>query len=311
MKRKTLVAIIVILAALLLASAAFAADRTSEARSMLNLINEFRTGGDAWYWNKDNVTWTTVTGLKKLQYDLELEAVAKLRAEEISTYFSHTRPDGSKWSTAFPAGNYAKAENLAWGPATAAEAFTAFLETNEGYAGQGHRRNMLRKDMTRVGIACLEINGNIYWVQEFASGKVKSAAAAEEKEEEEESSSGETGWVEKSGTWYYNDAQGNAVTGWQMIDGKWYYFSSNGAMQTGWKELGGSWYYFRSSGAMVTGTVTIDGQKEVFGPDGAWQYSEISDYDTPLGLPMTADTLMKVFLVRLQMFLGLPAPAIP
>ena len=302
MKKKILVALFVVLATVLLVSAAFAADRTAEARTMLNLINEFRTGGDAWYWNKDNTTWTTVTGLKKLEYDLELEAVAKLRAEEIAVSFSHTRPDGSKWSTAFPAGNYAKAENLAWGPSTAAEAFNAFLETDEGYSGQGHRRNMLRKDMTRVGMACLEIDGNIYWVQEFASGRVKSAV---EVEEEEETASGEPGWEEKDGAWYYNNAQGTAVTGWQQIGGAWYYFSSKGAMQTGWKELGGSWYYFRSSGEMVTGTVTIDGQKEVFGPDGAWQYSEISDYDTPLGMPMNAETLMNVFWMRLQLFFGL------
>ena len=69
MKRKVLVAIMVILATLLLVSVAFAADRTAEARSMLNMINEFRTGSDAWYWNKDNTTWTTVTGLKKLERD--------------------------------------------------------------------------------------------------------------------------------------------------------------------------------------------------------------------------------------------------
>ena len=34
---------------------------------------------------------------------------------------------------------------------------------------------------------------------------------------------------------------------------------------------------------MVTGTVSIDGSNEVFGSDGVWRYTELSDYDTPLG----------------------------
>ena len=35
----------------------------TEARSMLQLVNAFRTGKDAWYWNEDDKTKTTCTGL--------------------------------------------------------------------------------------------------------------------------------------------------------------------------------------------------------------------------------------------------------
>ena len=87
----------------LLCGAALADEYDYEAaRSMLAYINEFRTGEDAWYWEADNTTKTYVTGLSPLKYDYDLEAVAMLRASEIAVKFSHTRPDGSKWSTAFP-----------------------------------------------------------------------------------------------------------------------------------------------------------------------------------------------------------------
>ncbi len=288
--------------------------KLEDARSMLKLLNNFRTGNNTWHWNPDNTTWTTVTGLRKLSYDYELEKVAKVRAAEQAQRFGHTRPDGSKWSTAFPTGNYRKGENIAAGYDTAAAAFQGLLEEDEDYAGQGHRRNMLRNDYTRVGIAGVEINGEVYWVQEFASGAVVSSSP-------QENAAG--GWVEEGGLYYYQKADGSwakgwlqdgknwyymnehAVmqTGWQKISGKWYHFANSGAMetgwlqdggawyhtnskgaiQTGWQEIGGQWYYFRSSGEMVTGTVTIDGQREYFGGDGAWQGSEISGYDTPLG----------------------------
>ena len=332
--------------------------KASEAQNMLKLLNEFRTGDDTWYWNKDNTTWTTETGLKTLKYDPELEKVAIVRAYEIAVSFSHTRPDGSKWSTAFPKGNYYKAENLAAGYETAAEAFEGLKEENEKYEGQGHRRNMLGRPFTRVGIAAVEIDGEMYWVQEFASGAV--SGGNDEAAQETPVQAGwvnengkyryrntngsyatgwlqdgskwyhfdnngvmqtgwvsdggkwyyfgndgamQTGWISDGGKWYYFDGAGPMQTGWQKLSGKWYYFDNSGVMQTGWIEnsgnwyyaekdgciqtgwqkLNGVWYYFRSSGEMVTGTVNIDGQNEVFDGSGVWQYSEIDEYDTPLG----------------------------
>ena len=64
----------VILAAVVLVlifSAAAAEDWQNEARSMLTLINEFRTGSNAWYWNRDNRTTTVETGLSGLVYDYQ------------------------------------------------------------------------------------------------------------------------------------------------------------------------------------------------------------------------------------------------
>ena len=309
-----IVLVLMLTVALLPGPAAAENWKLEDARSMLKLINSFRTSGSAWYWNQDNTTWTTVTGLGKLAYDYELEKVAKVRAAEQAQCEGHTRPNGSKWSTAFPAGNYAKGENIAIGYTTAATAFEGLKEENDYYDGQGHRRNMLNSRFTRVGIAGVEINGEIYWVQEFANGAVVSSSPQEDAAAgwvqegglyyyRNADGSWARGWLQDGKNWYYMNEQAAMQTGWQKISGQWYHFASDGAMetgwlqdggawyhtnskgaiQTGWQEIGGQWYYFRSSGEMVTGTVTIDGQREYFGGDGIWQGSEISGYDTPLG----------------------------
>ena len=144
----------------------------SMARSMLSLINEFRTDEDeAWYWDEDNATKIYATNLDKLIYDYSLEKVAMQRAAEIAVSYSHTRPNGTDCWTAYD-GVYvysAAAENIAAGYTTAANVFEAWQEANESYSGQGHRRNMLSSSVTSIGIACVYYNGYYYWVQDFGS----------------------------------------------------------------------------------------------------------------------------------------------
>ena len=358
---------------LLVSAAATAEDWQNEARSMLTLINEFRTGDNAWYWNRNNRTTTVETGLSGLIYDYQLEEIAKIRAAEIVQNFSHTRPDGRKWDSAFPAGNYYKGENLACGFESAADAFEGFREENENYDGQGHRRNMLRRQFTRVGMAAVEADGTVYWVQEFASGDAVSAVSSgtqiswafEDGKYVCRNADGNpaagwiqdkgawyytdqngvmrtgwvqdhgsgyymsqdgvmltgwirdggawyymdqngamqtgwirdggswycldtngvmrTGWIKDNNKWYYSDSKGVMQTGWVQDGGKWYHFGRNGMMDTGWIKEKGKWYYCGDSGEMVTGRCTVEGQTEVFDEYGVWQYSEINDYDTPLG----------------------------
>ena len=145
----------------------------NEARKMLKLINKFRTGKNAWQWSKDNKTKTKVKGLGKLEYDYNLERVAMQRALEIAVYFSHTRPNNSAWSTLYPKGYKARGENVAYGFGSASAAFDGFAEEDKDYAGQGHRRNMLNKRYTRVGIGAVRIGNMMYWVQEFGTGGSK------------------------------------------------------------------------------------------------------------------------------------------
>lgn len=134
----------------------------SEAREMLSLLNEFRTGG-TWYWNQDNTTKTNIAPneLQPLQWDYELEKLAIKRAEEIAIFYSHARPAGNERELL-------TGENIAAGQENFNSAFIAWREDNEPYSGQGHRRNMLNNRYTHVGIACVERDGRKYWVQNFS-----------------------------------------------------------------------------------------------------------------------------------------------
>ena len=136
------------------------------------LLNNFRTTkSNQWYWKSDNRTKQKVTGLKALKADPALEAVAKLRAKEqwIMCYErgqrTHTRPNGKAWSTAYPKNLTTKAENLAWGHDSCKAVIGAegWAETYKPYQDQGHRRHMLSKSVTKVGIACYEKDGLTCW----------------------------------------------------------------------------------------------------------------------------------------------------
>ncbi len=63
-------------------------------------------------------------------------------------------------------------ENIAMGTdtyMTMENALEMWQEKDFDYSGQGHRRNMLSEGFTCIGIACFEIDGNRYWVQEFGN----------------------------------------------------------------------------------------------------------------------------------------------
>ena len=67
----------------------------TEARTILNMINEMRTSSsDAWYWNSDDTTKTICDNLSELAYDYDLEKLAMKRAAEIALSYDHTRPKG-------------------------------------------------------------------------------------------------------------------------------------------------------------------------------------------------------------------------
>ncbi len=149
----------------------------TEARSMLAMINEFRTGEDAWYWNADNTTKTVCSGLGELVYDYDLEAAAMQRAAEIAIFFSHTRPDGTSYVTAFPPDRISWGENVAAGQQTAQAAYMSWREDDDNYSGQGHRRNMLG-DFNCIGIGHAVRNGVHYWTHALAYREVPNESAA-------------------------------------------------------------------------------------------------------------------------------------
>ena len=100
----------------------------------------------------------TSRGLNALTVDAELNRVAAVRAREIVESFSHTRPDGSSWSTV---SSSASGENIAKGHSTANRVMAAWMSS------EGHRANILREGYTRIGVCAYEVGNVIYWVQLF------------------------------------------------------------------------------------------------------------------------------------------------
>ena len=148
----------------------------ADVKECFDAVNNFRTGSEAFYWNEDNATKTSLVGqLSVLTFDDKLSQAAKIRAEENSQSFSHTRPDGSSCFTVFrqvgaTGGNIG--ENIAAGYRTGSDVFTGWKEDNENFSGQGHRRNMLGKGFTKIGIAYFDKKGSTYgryWVMELSN----------------------------------------------------------------------------------------------------------------------------------------------
>lgn len=99
-------------------------------------------------------------GLSQLTYDPNLAVSADIRAKEIVTLFSHTRPDGSAWNTA--GYGIEQGENLAYGQATPSTAMADWM------ASPTHQANMLNSVWSIVAVSCYEADGVMYWVQHFA-----------------------------------------------------------------------------------------------------------------------------------------------
>jgi len=92
-----------------------------------------------------------------------LDAAANLRVQEISVYFSHSRPDGSSCFTALAEQGAAYAacgENIASGYATPSAVMAVWMNS------PGHRANILG-NYNRLGVGVYEQNGRLHWAQMF------------------------------------------------------------------------------------------------------------------------------------------------
>ena len=97
-------------------------------------------------------------GLSALRVDAELTRAANVRAQEIVESFSHTRPDGSQWSTV---SDSAYGENIAKGQNTVDRVMASWMSS------EGHRANILRESYGSIGVSAYVVNGITYWVQLF------------------------------------------------------------------------------------------------------------------------------------------------
>ncbi|MDO5718626.1 MAG: cell wall-binding repeat-containing protein [Tissierellia bacterium] len=118
------------------------------AKEMLNMVNAARED----------------KGIYPLKWDDNLANAAEIRSKELVKSFSHTRPDGSSFSTVSP---FAKAENIAYlYDPSSRSAFDLWMNS------QGHKDNILRErdDIDAIGIACnVDDTGKYNWVQIFGT----------------------------------------------------------------------------------------------------------------------------------------------
>jgi len=127
---------------------------------------------------KNNVEVLTLTNKYRAAYGVAplhlredlYDDVAWVRAFEVSEYFSHTRPDGRAWSTAWGDAGMkytAAGENIAFGYANPQAVVAAWMNS------EGHRRNILDADFQDMATAYYKNKKSAYWAQEFMTTNVK------------------------------------------------------------------------------------------------------------------------------------------
>ncbi len=114
------------------------------SKRVLELVNEIRVKN----------------GLSALVMTKKLEDAAMLRAAELTVSFSHTRPNGQKYNTAFE-WTISSGENIAMGQNTPEYVINDWMNS------AGHKANILEPSFNSIGIGCFEYEGVIYWVQNF------------------------------------------------------------------------------------------------------------------------------------------------
>ena len=97
-------------------------------------------------------------GLEPYEVNETAMEFAQIRAEEISAYFSHERPNGDQTGTY---SHYTFGENIVKGGRTPEEAIDTLMGSSI------HKAAILSENCKEFGVGVYKHNGTIYWVQEF------------------------------------------------------------------------------------------------------------------------------------------------
>lgn len=104
-------------------------------------------------------------GLSALTLDKTIESAALVRAKEIEVSFSHTRPNGSSFSTVLSENGISyrgAGENIAWGQTSPEAVMEAWMNS------EGHRANILNASFTKIGVGYYQNSaGRKFWTQLF------------------------------------------------------------------------------------------------------------------------------------------------
>ncbi len=103
-------------------------------------------------------------GASPLTFAKDLAASAYVRAVELPTKFSHTRPNGTKCFTAMPTRGHILGENLAGGQTSPKQVVQAWMDSKT------HRENILNPKYKELGVVYYyraDSKYKHYWVQHF------------------------------------------------------------------------------------------------------------------------------------------------
>lgn len=109
-------------------------------------------------------------GLEKLSWGDTCAEAAETRASELVVLYSHTRPDGTSWSTACvepPSGVWIEGENLAAGNSSVSPETTVAAWMNS----EKHRENILNPSFTKLSVGFYfdpESQYKTHWAQYFS-----------------------------------------------------------------------------------------------------------------------------------------------
>ncbi len=130
--------------------------------------NSDNQGGSEDAWTKQVVDLVNAerakAGLGALSIHNGAANAAQVRANEIITSFSHTRPNGSSFSTALKEAGVSytsSGENIAYGQRSPQEVMNQWMNS------AGHRANILNPQFTSIGVGHVQRNGVDYWTQLF------------------------------------------------------------------------------------------------------------------------------------------------
>lgn len=102
--------------------------------------------------------------LRPLSMAKDLQGAASLRSRELTSRFSHTRPDGTKYVTALNNIGKLQGENYAAGQISPSAVVRAWMNSTT------HRENILNPEFTELGVGYYETTSAtypVYWVQLF------------------------------------------------------------------------------------------------------------------------------------------------
>lgn len=102
--------------------------------------------------------------LPALTMTTKLNEAALVRAKETVQSFSHTRPNGSSFSTVLKENGISfqgAGENIAWGQRTPEQVVNAWMNS------EGHRANILNQGYTSIGVGYYLNGATPYWAQLF------------------------------------------------------------------------------------------------------------------------------------------------